>query len=132
LLKSDSIPLIETTSYLDREGHFFLVASGQPFHVPSRLIDHTVVNRGSVVPQKMWSPYTITDQKQHVEEAVLQMPIFFEDINGRLGLSLENAAAGRCHGIRNAQKFALLGEKSTTHIRIGVGVVSRCMIRVAR
>jgi hypothetical protein len=130
LLKSDPIPPIETSSYPNREGHFFLVAL--PFRVSSQLLDRAVVNRGTVVPQKMWSPNTIIDQKQHVEEVVLQMPIFFEDANGRLGLPLETAAAGRCHGIRNAHKFAPLGDKSTTHIRIGVGVVSRCMIRAAR
>jgi hypothetical protein len=76
-----------------------------------------------VVPQTMWSPNTVTDKRQHVEEAVLQMPIFFEGIDGRLGLPLEDSAAGRCHGLRNAQQFAPLGQKSTTHIRIGVSVV---------
>ncbi|KAH9010047.1 hypothetical protein EDB85DRAFT_1826311, partial [Lactarius pseudohatsudake] len=73
--------------------------------------------RGSVVPQTMWSPHLI-DRKQHVEEAVLQMPIFFEGIDGRLGLPLEAAAMGQCHALRNAQEFAPLGHKSTTYIRI--------------
>ena len=59
------------------------------------------------------------------------MPIFFEGKDGRLGLSLEDSAAGRCHGLRNAQQFAPLGQKSTTHIRIGVSIISRRMIRVA-
>ncbi|KAF8263647.1 hypothetical protein EI94DRAFT_1596241 [Lactarius quietus] len=67
----------------------------------------------------MWSPHTVIDRRQHVEEAILQMPIFFEGIDGRLGLSLEATAAGRCHGLRNARQFALLGPKSTAHIRIG-------------
>ncbi|KAI9439531.1 hypothetical protein H4582DRAFT_1812889, partial [Lactarius indigo] len=126
LLKSNSIPQIETVSYPDREGHFFFVRPTntrhalvrQPFDTSSRPLDCAVVHRGIVVPQTLWSPYTITDRRRHVEEAVLQMPIFFEGIDGRLGLSLQAAAAGRCHGLRNAQEFAPLGQKSTTHIRI--------------
>ncbi|KAH8994081.1 hypothetical protein EDB92DRAFT_1796015, partial [Lactarius akahatsu] len=114
LLKTKSIPLIKNLSYPGREGHFFLVG---PFDTPS-LLDRGVVDKGTVVPQRMWAPHTITDKKQHVEEAVLQMPIFFESLDGQLGLSLDAAAAGRCHGLRNAQEFAPLGHKSTTHIRI--------------
>ncbi|KAN0134027.1 hypothetical protein V8E53_008245 [Lactarius tabidus] len=125
LLKSDSIPHIKPSSYPDREGYYFLVgptalhAQAQPFDTSNRLLDRALVTRGTVVPQTMWSPNTVTDKRQHVEEAVLQLPIFFEGIDGRLGLSLEDSAAGRCHGLRNAQQFAPLGQKSTTHIRIG-------------
>ena len=75
---------------------------------------------GTVVPQGMWVPHTITDRRHHVAEAELQMPIFFEDANGRLGITLEAAATGRCHGLLNAQCFAPLGNKTTTHIRIVV------------
>ncbi|KAI9434990.1 hypothetical protein H4582DRAFT_1818153, partial [Lactarius indigo] len=74
-----------------------------------------------VVPQTLWSPYTISGRRQQVEEAELQMPIFFEGIDGRLGLSQQAAAAGRCHGLRNAQEFVPLGHRSTTHIRIWPG-----------
>ncbi|KAH9173764.1 hypothetical protein EDB89DRAFT_2155291 [Lactarius sanguifluus] len=111
LLKSKAIPPVRTLSYPDREGHFFFVRERQPIETSSSswLLDRTVVARGSVVPQKMWSPHTVTDRMQHVEET---------SIDGRLGLSLEAAAAGRCHGLRNAQEFAPLGHKSTTHIRI--------------
>ncbi|KAF8274598.1 hypothetical protein EI94DRAFT_1794363 [Lactarius quietus] len=124
LLKSDSIPPIETSSYPNGEGYFFLVGPDtlRDLNLPvdsSRLLDCTVVNIGTVVPQTMWSPHTVTDKRQHVEEAVLQMPIFFVDMHGTLGLSLEASAAGRCHALRNAQEFAPLGQKSTTHIRIG-------------
>ncbi|KAI9439537.1 hypothetical protein H4582DRAFT_1812696 [Lactarius indigo] len=84
----------------------------------SRPLDCAVVHRGTVVPQTMWSPHIISDRRQHVEDAALQMPIFFVGIDGRLGLSLQAAAAGRCHGLRNAQNFSPLGQKSTTHIRI--------------
>ncbi|KAH9016218.1 hypothetical protein EDB84DRAFT_1443208 [Lactarius hengduanensis] len=120
LLKRKFIPPIENVSYPDREGRSFLVGpiTRQPFDTPALLLDRAVVDRGTVVPQTMWAPHTVTDKKQHVEEAVLQMPIFFEGVDGKLGLSLEASAAGRCHGLRNAQQFAPLGQKSTTHIRI--------------
>ncbi|KAI9463697.1 hypothetical protein BJY52DRAFT_931878 [Lactarius psammicola] len=111
LLKSPAIPPIMTLSYPGRESHFF-------FDPSSQLLDRAVVNRGTVVPQTMWSPHTVTDKRQHVEAALLQRPIFFEGGDGRLGLSLEASAAGRCHGLHNAQEFAPLGLKSTTHIRI--------------
>ncbi|KAI9454400.1 hypothetical protein BJY52DRAFT_1152506 [Lactarius psammicola] len=111
LLKSHSIPSILASSGPGREGHFFLTPD-------SRVLDRAVVYGGTVVPQTMWSLHPVTDRRQHVEEAALQMPIFFEGVDGGLGLSLEAAAAGRCHGLRNAHEFAPLGHKSTTHIRI--------------
>ncbi|KAF8274597.1 hypothetical protein EI94DRAFT_1825553 [Lactarius quietus] len=123
LLKITSIPAIETWSYPDREGHFFVVGYAIR-HVldhpsdASRLLDRTVVNRGTVVPQTMWCPHAATDKRQYVEEAVLHMPIFFEGVDGKLGLSLEASAMGRCNGLRNAQQFAPLGNKSMTCIRI--------------
>ena len=98
----------------------------------SRPLDRAIANKGTVVPQTMWSPPTVTDKRQYGEEANLQMPIFFEGIDGRLGLSLESAAAGRCHSLRDAQQFAPLGHKSTTHIRIHVSVIFRGVISVAR
>ena len=78
------------------------------------------MDKGTVVPQALWAPHTTTDRRQHVEEAELQMPIFFEGVDGRLGISLEDAAQGRCHDLLNAQAFAPLGLKSTTYIRIMV------------
>jgi len=71
-----------------------------------------------VVPQTLWAPHTIIDKRQHVTDAELQMPIYFEGLDGTLGLSLEEAASGRCHGLVDAQAFAPLGSKLTTHVRI--------------
>ncbi len=96
------------------------------------MLDRAVVNddnRGTVVPQGMWSPHTLTDKRQHVEEAVLQLPVFFEGMDGKLGLSLDASAGGRCHGLWNAQDLAPLMKKSTTHIRIVVGIVFRAAIK---
>jgi hypothetical protein len=63
---------------------------------------------------------------QPIGEAELQMPIFFEGVDGQLGLSLELAAAGRCHCLTNAQRFAPLGpsQESVTDIRIMVSAIS--------
>ncbi|KAI9454395.1 hypothetical protein BJY52DRAFT_1122811, partial [Lactarius psammicola] len=114
LLKSDSIPPIKTLSYPGREGHFFLTPDPS-----SRLLDRAVVNSGSVVPQEMWPLRNVHDMKRYVVQVSLRMPIFFEGVDGRLGLSLEAAAAGRCHGLRNAQEFIpTRAYSSTTHIRI--------------
>ncbi|KAI0305643.1 hypothetical protein B0F90DRAFT_1624452, partial [Multifurca ochricompacta] len=125
LLKSNITPPYITISYPRRDGVFFFVNSAPPYvpkqilNMPYWLLDRSVVPRGTVVPQTMWYPQTVTDRRQHVEEAELQMPIFFEGVDGRLGLSLEASAAGRCHGLFNAQEPAPLGLKSTTHIRVG-------------
>ncbi|KAI0248869.1 hypothetical protein BJV78DRAFT_1114999, partial [Lactifluus subvellereus] len=72
-----------------------------------------------VVPQTLWLPHSVTDRRQHVLEAELQMPIFFECSNGGLGLSLDDTFNGRFQNLLRAQQFAPLGYKTTTHIRIG-------------
>ena len=82
-----------------------------------------VVGAGSVVPQRLWIPHTATDVRQHVAEAELQMPIFFQHANGDLGVTLEAAMSGRSHSLINAPSFAPLGRYTTTHIRIGVSVI---------
>ena len=108
------------------EGTFFYVDS-VPKHIALQfpgqyrwVLDRSIVNMGTVVPQILWAPHTYTDKRNHVEEAELQLPIFFQCNNGQLGLSLEAAATGRCHNLIDAERFAPLGLKSTTHIRIVV------------
>ncbi|KAH8998669.1 hypothetical protein EDB92DRAFT_1198774 [Lactarius akahatsu] len=123
LLKRTSIPSDATLSYT-MEGYFCV--HSVPPHIPTRfpnlpdrwLLDRGIVNSGTVVPQTMWSPRTAADKRQHVEEAELQMPIFFEAKDGRLGLSLGASIGGKCHGLRDAGVPAPLGQKTTTHIRI--------------
>ncbi|KAF8269729.1 hypothetical protein EI94DRAFT_1573197 [Lactarius quietus] len=67
----------------------------------------------------MWSPYSdIADRRQHVEKAKLQMPIFFEDEDGALGISLGTPIHGQSHVLRNANDPAPLGHKTTIHFRI--------------
>jgi hypothetical protein len=85
-----------------------------------RLLDYSVVRTGTVVPQVRWSPKNVNDYRQHVSEATLQMPIYFLQKGGVLGLSLYDAINGRCQTLRDSRVQARLGGKTTTHIRIGV------------
>ncbi|KAH9179141.1 hypothetical protein EDB89DRAFT_775340 [Lactarius sanguifluus] len=126
LLKRTSIPPHATLSYTGMKGYFCIHSQAVPPHIltqfpnpPGRwLLDRGIVNRGTVVPQKMWSPRTATDKRQHVKEAELQMPIFFEAKDGRLGISLGASIGGKCNVLRDADVPAPLGQKTTTHIRI--------------
>ena len=77
---------------------------------------------GTVVPQTMWSPDSVSDRRQHVEMGKLQMPVFFEDKDQALGFSLEASVDGQYHVLRHANEPALLGHKTTTHIRITVSM----------
>jgi len=113
ILKSNAI----FASYRsEQDGGSFVVNSPNQY---SWVIDRSVLGIGTVVPQILWTPHTVTDRKQHVQDAELQMPIFFMHTNGRLGLTLEAAVSGRCHTILNSQCSAPLGRQTTTHIRIG-------------
>jgi hypothetical protein len=84
------------------------------------LLDRSVLEIGTVIPQNLWIPTTVTDRKRHVQDAVLQMPIFFLHTDGRLGLTLDAAVVNRCDTLLNSQSSAPLGSQMTTHIRIGV------------
>ena len=138
LLKSTSIPPYETLPDTEREEDFFFVHSVPP-HIlapspnpPDRwLLDRGIMDRGTVVPQTMWSPRAVADIRQHVEKAKLQMPIFFEDKDGRLGLSLGASTDGQCHGLRDANDPAPLSQKTTTHIRIVVSMASVDLLTLA-
>jgi len=123
--QSTSIPPHATPFDTGEEDYLFFVYSVPP-HIAARfpsppdrwLLDRGIKNRGTVVPQTMWSPRSATDMRQHVESAELQMPIFFEDKDGGLGISLGACIDGRCRFLRDPTSPAPLGQKSTTHIRI--------------
>ncbi|KAI9453212.1 hypothetical protein BJY52DRAFT_1123778 [Lactarius psammicola] len=125
LLKSTSIPPHATLSYAWREGYFFFIHSVPP-HIPAPLssppsfwlLDRGIVDRGTVVPQRMWSPHSASDRRRHVEMAQLQMPVFFEGEDHRVGVSLIASADSRCHSLRDANHPVPLGQKSSTYIRI--------------
>jgi hypothetical protein len=68
----------------------------------------------------MPAPLTVSDVRGRADLSDLQFPIFFENVDGKLGIPLEAAAAGQCGTLRNAQEYAQLGAWSTTHICIAV------------
>ncbi|KAH9050275.1 hypothetical protein EDB84DRAFT_1259484 [Lactarius hengduanensis] len=125
LLKSSFIPPHTVLSYAGREGCFFFLHS-VPSHIPVQhsgppscwLLDRGITDRGTVVPQKMWSPHSVPDRIRHVVAAQLQMPVFFEGEGGDLGIPLAPSTNGRCHNLRDASYPAPLGQKSSTYIRI--------------
>jgi hypothetical protein len=133
LLKTRPLPMPNLVSLPGRESQFFVVQ-----HVPGYLpppfsdqpgwvLDRTFVNRGTMVPQTLWLPQTVPDRRQYVELAELQLPIFFESFNGRLGYSLDDAVHGRFGDLRNGQSFAPL--PTTTHIRICVSDILDALVR---
>jgi len=88
------------------------------------VLDRTVVAKGTVVPQALWDPDTVTKEGRSAEEAELQMPIFFECTDGRLGIPLEDVTAGQYDSLLDAQAFAPLGSVPSTLIRILVSEFS--------
>jgi hypothetical protein len=130
LLKRDIIPMYNVLSFLGIEGRFFVV-DALPSHIPiqpspemSGVLDRSLVAMGTAVPQTMWTPSAAADRTQLIGEGELQMPVFFEGVDGQLGIPLELAAAGRCHSLTDAQRFAPLGpsQKPVTDIRIRVSL----------
>lgn len=85
--------------------------------------DRGIADRGTVVPQKMWSPLSSIDIRRHIESAELQIPVFFEDNDGRVGISLGACIDGQCRDLlRDPTGRAPLGQRATTHIRIVVSM----------
>ncbi|KAF8269724.1 hypothetical protein EI94DRAFT_1724552 [Lactarius quietus] len=125
LLKSTSVPSHATLTYSEWEECSFFVQSVPP-HIPALLsspprfwlLDRGIVDRGTVVPQRIWSPQSASDRRQHVEKAQLQMPVFFEGEDRRVGVSLLSSIDSRCYSLRDANIPAPLGHKSSTYIRI--------------
>jgi hypothetical protein len=91
LLKSTSIPPDATLSYTEREEYFFIVHSVPP-HIPASslspnlpgrwLLDRGIMDRGTVVPQTMWSPRSAIDIRQHVERRSCRCPSFSKTRTG--------------------------------------------------
>ena len=77
---------------------------------------------GTVVPQKRWAPVNEVDYLYFVQKAVLQLPIFFVNRNGEVGFPLSDILQGCDRDLRNANDFAPLGGKSSTHIRVNVSL----------
>jgi hypothetical protein len=86
---------------------------------PGWLLDYPIRPGGSVVPQKFWFPQGQGDWRRYVEQARLQMPLYFVNADGTLGVPIVNAAAGQMY-LRGAGEPVPFGDKTTTKIRIGV------------
>ena len=94
-------------------------------HVGNRhawLLDYTLRDVGTVVPQRLWS-LAATSDAQRYGTAQLNMPIFFvERDRTTLGLPLNQAASGNCSGLLNARHPAPVGLRHTAFIRIMVSI----------
>ena len=104
----------------------------QPFSELNGVLDRSLVAMGTAVPQTMWTSSAAAHRTQLAGEAELQMPIFFEGVDGQLGISLELATAGRCHSLNDAQTFAPLGpsQRPSTDIHIRVSAISGHPVKV--
>lgn len=88
---------------------------------PSLPLDYSVrTTRGTVIPQRRWTPADEVDVHRHVECGTLQPPIFFINHNGGIGFWLPDILQGRHHDLYNGDREARLGGKTTKHIRINV------------
>ena len=86
---------------------------------PGWLLDYHIRPGGSVVPQQIWFPQGQGDWRRYVEQAQLQMPLFFVKADGSLGVPVGDAAAGQMY-LLGANEPAPFGDKTTTKIRICV------------
>jgi len=93
---------------------------------PAWAMDYRIRPGGSVVPQQIWFPQGQGDWRQYAEQAQLQMPLFFVNVDGTLGTPIVNAVAGQIH-LRGANEPPPFGDKSTTKIRIGVCTLATSM-----
>jgi len=83
------------------------------------LLDHSIrTTQGTVLPQRRWTPADEVDVRRHVEGAALHLPTFFVNCNGSLVFRLSDILQGCDRDLHNANSFASLGGRTTTHIRI--------------
>ena len=105
------------------------ISTQLPLNVNGRhgwLLDYHVRPGGSVVPQQIWSPLSQWDWCRYIERARLQMPLFFVNADGTLGVPIVNAAVGQMclHGAGEPVPF---GDKATAKIRICVCTLAPSM-----
>ena len=128
LLKAPDFLLYYRVSYL--WGVWYIMQNApyvqqSPLGVPAQNsplpLDFSVsTTQGTVVPQRRWTPADEVDIRRHVEEATLQLPIFFVNWNGGVGFWLPDILQGRDRDLYNRDSQAPLGERDFAHIRINV------------
>ena len=123
-------------TYSHTQGVWYILRSvpspslGAPSQNVSLPLDFSVkLTQGTVVPQRRWSPADEVDIRRHVEEATLQLPVFFVR-NGGIGFWLPDILQGRDQDLYNRDFQASFGGRATTHIRINVS--SRTLVLVAK
>ena len=111
---------------------------GAPSQNVSLPLDYSVKGtQGTVLPQRRWTPADEVDIRRHVEEATLQLPVFFINRNGSVGFSLPDILQGQDRDLCHRDSQASLGGRATTHIRINVSshtplLVTKVFILVCR
>jgi hypothetical protein len=119
--------VVQTFSVSGWPGAFFITNPPmnhcRPHHIGNNqyawLLDYAIRHGGTVVPQLLWSPQGQGDWRRYVQQATLNLPVFFVDADGSLGVPVAYAAAGQMT-LRNAKEPPPLGDKTTTKIRISV------------
>jgi hypothetical protein len=88
---------------------------------PPLALDFSVqATQGTVVLQRRWIPTEEDNVRRHVQEAALQLPIFFVKQNGGVGFWLPDILQARDLDLQNRDRAAPLGGVATTNIRINV------------
>jgi hypothetical protein len=91
------------------------------------VIDYAVIERGPVIPQKIWAPKKtrwVDHEQRWVDHEQLHPPIFFVHENGQdLGLPLKDAAGGNCMCLRGAEEAAPVVSSAHAQIRINVSSI---------
>ena len=93
---------------------------------PAYLLDYTIRQVGTVIPQGIWPPGNNTSAKA-ASSLNLNMPIFFVGVDRiTLGLPLPSAIAEDDRApLQGASCPAQIGHGSTTYIRITVSILSQ-------
>ncbi|KAH9165183.1 hypothetical protein EDB89DRAFT_1911588 [Lactarius sanguifluus] len=89
-----------------------------PFNTTPLLDYSSRATEGTILPQQRWTPADEVDVRRHVEGAALQLPIYFVKRDGSIGFPLPDILRGYDRDLHNANNFAPLGGRTTTHIRI--------------
>jgi hypothetical protein len=102
---------------------------------PAHLLDYTIRQVGTVVPQGIWPPGNTsadTPSRGSAKPTCLNMPVFFVGMDRiSLGLPLPVAIAeGDRVSLQGAGSPAQIGHGSTTYIRITVSILYKDRVRV--
>ncbi|KAI0281525.1 hypothetical protein BC826DRAFT_922912 [Russula brevipes] len=135
LLRVD-LQTVGAFSFDDLPGAFFVwnrpANHGRPSRIvnerPAWLLDYAisreedrairpVVAVGSVVLQELWSPRGQGDWRRYFEQAQLQLPIFFVNTDGSVGVPVTDATA-RQMSLQGADHPVPLGDRTSLKIRI--------------